>query len=133
MPASGDAGMAMEQRIVTRLQPRRRRPRGGHPVLRVVVVWLFTAAVFVLLGWLLPGLTVTGAGAALAAAGLLGLINALVWPVFAYFALPLAVLTLGLAAIVLNGAAVGLVAYVLPGIDISDWGTAIVVALLLAL
>ncbi len=102
-------------------------------MLRVAVVWLFTAAVFVLLGWLLPGLTVTSAGAALAAAGLLGLINALVWPVFAYLALPLAVLTLGIAAIVLNGVAVAIVAYLLPGIDVRDLGTAIVVALVLAL
>src|SRR6516225_3744028 len=133
MPASGDAGMAMEQRTVTGPGPRRRRPPGGHPVLRIVVVWLFTAAVFVLLGWLLPGLTVTSAGAALAAAALFGLINALVWPVFAYLALPLAVLTLGLAAIVLNGAAVAVVAYLLPGIDVHDWGTAILVALVLAL
>src|SRR5215471_1752361 len=133
MPASGESGMAMEHQTETGHEPRRRRPPGGHPVLRIVVVWLFTGAVFVLLGWLLPGLTVTGAGAALAAAALFGLINALVWPVFAYFALPLAVLTLGLAAIVLNGAAVALVAYVLPGVDISDWGTAIVVALVLAL
>jgi uncharacterized membrane protein YvlD (DUF360 family) len=125
--------MAMEHQTEPGPGPRRRRPAGGHPVLRIVVVWLFTGAVFVVLGWLLPGLTVTGAGAALAAAALFGLINALVWPVFAYLALPLAVLTLGLAAIVLNGAAVALVAYVLPGIDISDWGTAIVVALVLAL
>jgi len=123
--------MTMEQRTVTRRH--RQGLSGVHTVLRIAVVWLFTGAVFVLLGWLLPGLTVTGAGAALAAAALLGLINALVWPVFAYFALPLAVLTLGLAAIVLNGAAVALVAYVLPGIDISDWGTAIVAALVLAL
>jgi uncharacterized membrane protein YvlD (DUF360 family) len=122
----------MERRIVTRPGPRR-RPPGGHPVLRVVVVWLFTAAVFVLLGWALPGLTVTGAAAALAAAALLGLINALVWPVFAYLALPLAVLTLGLAAIVLNGAAIAIVAYLLPGVDVHDWGTAILVALVLAL
>ena len=41
-------------------------------MLRIAVVWLFTAAVFVLLGWLLPGLTVTSAGAALAAAALFG-------------------------------------------------------------
>jgi len=124
--------MTMEHRTGTRPQPRRQRPPGGHPVVRIVVVWLFTGAVFVLLGWLLPGLTVTGAGAALAAAALLGLINALVWPVFAYLALPLAVLTLGLAAIVLNGAAVVIVAYLLPGIDVHDWGTAIAVALVLA-
>ena len=124
--------MAMERRIVTP-EPRRRGLSGGHTVLRIVVLWLFTGAVFVLLGWLLPGLTVTGAGAALAAAALLGLINALVWPVFAYLALPLAVLTLGLAAIVLNGAAVALVAYLLPGIDVRDLWTAIGIALVLAL
>ena len=124
--------MAMEPGAVTP-KPGPRGPSSGHPVLRVAVVWLFTGAVFVLLGWLLPGLTVTSAGAALAAAGLLGLINALVWPVFAYLALPLAVLTLGIAAIVLNGAAVAIVAYLLPGIDVRDLGTAIVVALVLAL
>ena len=123
----------MEHRTVTRPGPPRRGLSGVHSVLRVAVVWLFTAAVFVLLGWLLPGLTVSSAGAALAAAALLGLINALVWPVFAYLALPLAVLTLGLAAIVLNGAAVVIVAYVLPGIDVRDWGTAIAAALVLAL
>src|SRR6516225_9266371 len=113
--------------------PARRRVPGRHPVLRVLVVLLVTGAVFLLLGWLLPGLAVSGPWAALAAVALLGLINALVWPVFAYFALPLAVLTLGLAAIVLNGAAVAVVAYLLPGIDVHDWGTAILVALVLAL
>ncbi len=125
--------MAMEHRTATSPQPPRRGPSSGHPVLRIALVWLVTAAVFVLLGWLLPGLTVTSAGAALAAAGLLGLINALVWPIFAYLALPLAVLTLGLAAIVLNGAAVAIVASLLPGIDVRDLGTAIAVALVLAL
>jgi uncharacterized membrane protein YvlD (DUF360 family) len=98
-----------------------------------VVILLVTGAVFLLLGWLLPGLTVSGSWAALAAVALLGLINALVWPVFAYFALPLAVVTLGLAAIVLNGAAVALVAHLIPGVEIRDLWTAIGVALVLTL
>jgi len=106
---------------------------GRHPVLRVVVVLLVTAVVVLLLGWLLPGFVVTGPGPALAAVALLGVINALVWPVFAYFALPLAVLTLGIAAIVLNGAAVALVAYLIPGIEVRDLWTAIGVALVLTL
>ena len=50
-------------------------------MLRIVVMLRFTAAVVVLLGWVLPGLVVTSAGAALGAVALLGLINALVWPV----------------------------------------------------
>jgi len=113
--------------------PARRRVPGRHPVLRVLVVLLVTGAVFLLLGWLLPGLMVNGPWAALAAVALLGLINALVWPVFAYFALPLAVLTLGMAAIVLNGAAVALVAYLVPGVEVRDLWTAIAVALVLTL
>ena len=113
--------------------PTRRIVPAGHRVLRVVVVWLVTAVVVVLLGWLLPGLVVTSAGTALGAVALLGLINALVWPVFAYFALPLAVLTLGAAAIVLNGAAVAFVAYLIPGVEVRDLWTAIGVALVLTL
>ena len=101
-------------------------------MLRIAVVWLLTGAVFVLLGWLLPGVVLTSPAAALAAAALLGLINALVWPVFAYLALPLAVLTLGMAAIVLNGVAVAFVAYLLPGLEVHGLGTAIGVALVLA-
>ena len=111
--------------------PTRRGVPGRHRVVRVVVVWLVTAAVVGLLGWLLAGVVVISAGAALEAAALLGLINALVWPVFAYFALPLAVLTLGAAAIVLNGAAVAFVAYLIPGVEVRDLWTAIVVALVL--
>jgi uncharacterized membrane protein YvlD (DUF360 family) len=113
--------------------PTRRGVPGRHRVLRVVVVWLVTAAVVVLLGWLLPGLVVTSAGAALGAVALLGLINALVWPVLVFFALPLAVLTLGAAAIVLNGAAVAFVAYLIPGVEVRDLWTAIGVALVLTL
>src|SRR5215813_12701511 len=113
--------------------PARRGAAGRHPVLRVVVVLLVTAAATLLLGWLLPGFVVTGTGSALAAVTLLGVINALVWPVFAYFALPLAVVTLGIAAIVFNGAAVALVAYLIPGVEVRDLWTAIVVALVLTL
>ena len=111
-------------------QPRR-GPSSRHPVVRVAVVWLGTGAVVLLLGWVLPGMVVTGVGAALAAAALLGLINAFVWPVFAYFALPFAVLTLGAAAIVLNGAAVAFVAYLVPGVEVRDLWTAIAAALAL--
>jgi uncharacterized membrane protein YvlD (DUF360 family) len=113
--------------------PTRRGVPGRHRVLRVVVVWLVTAAVVVLLGWLLPGLVVNSAGAALGAVALLGLINALVWPVLVFFALPLAVLALGAAAIVLNGAAVAFVAYLIPGVEVRDLWTAIGVALVLTL
>jgi uncharacterized membrane protein YvlD (DUF360 family) len=111
--------------------PRRHRLSGRHPILRVLAVWLATASVIAVLPVLLSGLTVTGAGPALAAAALLGLLNAFVWPVLAYLALPVTVLTLGGAAVVLNGATVALVAYLLPGIQVDDLGTGVGVALAL--
>jgi uncharacterized membrane protein YvlD (DUF360 family) len=112
---------------------RRHRLAGRHPVLRIAVVWVATAAVIVVLSALLPGFTVTGLGPALAAAALLGLLNAFVWPVLAYLALPITVLTLGGAAILLNGATVALVAYLLPNVEVRDLWSAIWVALGLTL
>src|SRR3954471_24278557 len=97
--------------------------------LRVVVVWLLTAATLMLLGALLPGLEVKDGLAALAAAAVIGLLNAFVYPLLIRIALPLTVLTLGLGAIVLNGLLVLFVGSLEPGFAVNDLGTGIVVAL----
>ena len=58
----------------------------------MIVVWLLTAATLVLLSAILTGFTVDGDGAALLAAALIGLVNALVWPLLIRVALPFTVL-----------------------------------------
>ena len=78
--------------------------RAGYLVTRVVLVWLLTAGTLFLLSAIMPGFHVTNALSALAAAAFIGLANALVWPVLVRIALPFTVLTLGLGALVLNGA-----------------------------
>jgi uncharacterized membrane protein YvlD (DUF360 family) len=100
-----------------------------RPVLRILVVWLLTAGTLLLLSLLLPGFVVESGVAALGAAALIGLLNAFVWPVIVRVALPLTVLTLGLGAIVLNGALVLATDAIAPGIQVRDLGTGIVVAL----
>jgi uncharacterized membrane protein YvlD (DUF360 family) len=97
--------------------------------LRIAVVWLLTAATLMLLSALLPGFDVKDGAAALAAAAVIGLLNAFVWPLLIRLALPLAVLTLGLGAIALNGALILLVGSIEPGFRVEDLGTGIVVAL----
>jgi uncharacterized membrane protein YvlD (DUF360 family) len=62
---------------------------------RVVLVWVITAAALMLLSALLAGFDVKDFAGALAAAALIGLINALVWPLVIRIALPFTVLTLG--------------------------------------
>ena len=71
--------------------------------------------------------------AALGAAALIGLINALVWPLVLWFALPLTVLTLGLGVIVLNGAIVLLVAEIEPGLHVSTLLAGVIVAIAITL
>ena len=98
-------------------------------VWRGVLVLLLDALTLLLLSQLLDGFVLDGAASALGAAALIGLFNALVWPALARFALPLTVLTLGLAALVLNGLLVTFAIDLLPGAEIGGVWEGIVVAI----
>ena len=101
--------------------------------LRIAVSWLITGAGLVLLNAVLRGFNVDGPLAALAAAALIGLANALIWPLLIRIALPFTVLTLGLGAMILNGAIVLGVAAVDSGIHVDDLASGVAVAIGLTL
>ncbi|HEY2600245.1 MAG TPA: phage holin family protein [Thermoleophilaceae bacterium] len=103
--------------------------RRSKPVLRILVVWLATAGTLLALSALLSDVHVDSVGAAFGSAALIGLANAFIWPLLIRFALPLTVLTLGLGAVVLNGAMVLLVSAIDPGLKVSSLFAGIVVAL----
>ena len=109
----------------------RRGSRFGarHAVGRVVVVLVLTAGALHLMSWLLAGFSIEGSGTALAAAALIGLVNALVWPLLIWVALPFTVLTLGLGVLALNGAVVLGVSALEPGMHVDGLGVGILVAL----
>jgi putative membrane protein len=69
----------------------------------------------------------------LVAAVLLGVVNAFVRPLAFILTLPLTVLSLGLFLLVLNAAMVGLVAWMVPGFEISGFWTAVGAALVVSL
>ena len=98
-------------------------------VLRVAIValglWLATQ--------ILPGLYFQSAGTLLAAALLLGVVNAIVRPVAVVLTLPLTLLTLGLFLLVINAAMLGLVALLLSGFQISGFWTAVGASLIVSL
>ncbi|MBX5470794.1 MAG: phage holin family protein [Thermoleophilaceae bacterium] len=108
----------------------RRLPRLA---LRIALVWLLDAGALLLLGAILPGVSVEDFGVAVAAAALIGLANGLVWPLVIRFALPVAVLTLGLGSLVLNGLVILAAAQLDAGLRIDGLFSAIVVALGLTL
>ncbi len=99
---------------------------------RGLLVLLLDALTLLLLSHLIGGFVLDGARAALGAAALIGLLNALVWPVLARFALPLTVLTLGGAALLLNGLLVTFAIDVLPGAEIGGVLEGVAVTLAMA-
>ncbi|MDR0769659.1 MAG: phage holin family protein [Burkholderiales bacterium] len=70
--------------------------------MRILLVWLINAGALLLLPYLLPSISVSSFGAALIAALILGLVNALIRPVLILLTLPVTVLTLGLFIFVIN-------------------------------
>jgi putative membrane protein len=69
----------------------------------------------------------------LAAALVLGLLNAIVRPIFVFLTFPITIVTLGLFLIVINAIMLELTAFFVPGFRIESFGWAIVGAVLLSI
>jgi uncharacterized membrane protein YvlD (DUF360 family) len=98
---------------------------------RGLLVLLLDALTLLALSLALNGFVLDGTADAFLAAALIGVLNALVWPVLARLALPLTVLTLGGAALLLNGVLVTFAIDVLPGAQIEGVleGTVVTIAM----
>ena len=93
-----------------------------------------TAIAMLLVGYLLPGvIRVDGMMAALAAAFVLGLINAFVRPLFVILTLPISVFTIGLFLLVINGLLLLLVDWIVPGFDVNGFWGAIAGSILISI
>ena len=91
--------------------------------------FLIRAALVALGLWLatqlFSGLTFSDPGTLIAAALLLGIVNAVIRPLVLLLTLPITVLTLGFFLLVVNAAMVGLVAWVLDGFHLLGFWTAV--------
>ena len=96
---------------------------------RAAVVLLANALALLALSALLPGFDLDRPAEAIVAAVVVGALNAFVWPLLARLALPLSVMTLGLATLVLNGIVIAFAIDLVPGASIDDVWSGIVVAL----
>jgi putative membrane protein len=91
------------------------------------------AVAILLIGYLLPQVVaVDGVTAALAAAFVLGLVNAVIRPLFVLLTLPITVVTLGIFLLVINGLLLGLVSYIVPGFHVNGFLGAVVGSILLS-
>lgn len=104
-------------------------PKTRSPLVRILLIWAIESLALFLLSFIVDGLHIAGVGVAVLAAATIGLLNAFLWPILSYLILPFAVLTLGLAALVVNGVIIWLAGLIVPGFGLETVGTAIWVAL----
>jgi putative membrane protein len=102
-----------------------------------MVGFLLRAAIAALGLWvaseILDGLVFESTAKLIVSALILGVVNAFVRPLAFILTLPLTVLTLGLFLLVLNAGMVALVAWIVPGFEISGFWTAVGAALVVSL
>jgi putative membrane protein len=100
---------------------------------RFLLHWLVTAIALGAAAYLVPGIHITSGPVLIIAALVLGFVNAIVRPVLVVLTLPLTVLTLGIFFFIVNGAAFGLAAALVPGFTVASLGSAILGAVVVAL
>jgi len=100
---------------------------------RLLLVWLLNAVALLIVAQLLPGIEVLSFGAALLAAVLLGLINAVLRPLLILLTLPATLLTLGLFLLVINACLFWLGGSLIDGFVVSGFWPGLFGALLYSL
>lgn len=90
-----------------------------------LIHWLVLAVALAVTTWLLPGVHIDSYLSLAVAALVLGFVNAVVRPVLVLLTLPMTVLTLGLFYLLVNAAAFGLAALLVPGFTVAHTGWAI--------
>ena len=98
--------------------------------MRLLLTWLINAGALMALPYLMSSVTITHFGAALVAALVLGLVNALVRPVLLVLTLPVTVLSLGLFILVINALLFWGVATLVEGFNVGGFWSAMLAAIL---
>ncbi len=101
--------------------------------MRIVLRWLLLAAALLLVAHLYTGVVVQSFGAAMIAALVLGLFNALLRPVLVLLTLPVTLVTLGLFLFVINALMFWAAAYVLDGFNVTGFAAALIGSLIYSL
>lgn len=102
-------------------------------MLTLIARWIVNAGALLLVAYLYSGVQVTSFTAALVAALVIGLVNAVVRPILVLLTLPVTILTLGLFLFVINALLFWFVAEVVRGFTVSGFMAALIGSLLFSI
>lgn len=99
-------------------------------MLKLIVKWLLSASALLFVAYIYSGVEVTSFTAAMLAALVIGLLNAVLRPVLVVLTLPVTIVTLGLFLFVINALVFWMAAGVLDGFHVRGFLAALVGSLL---
>jgi putative membrane protein len=102
-------------------------------LVHILVGWLVSALALWIVAQIVPGIEVSGFGAAMIATVVIGIVNAVAGPVLRFLAWPLTFLTLGLFLLVINACLLKLASVFTPGFHVHGFLHALVGALVLTI
>ena len=102
-------------------------------MLHIILVWILSAVALLITSKLVKGFEIKDFKAGMIAAFVVGLLNALLKPILFILTLPINLLTLGLFTFVINAIVLRTAAGLMKNFKISDWTTAIIAAVVLAI
>ncbi|TYT73837.1 phage holin family protein [Desulfobotulus mexicanus] len=99
----------------------------------IAVRWLILTVSILVAGMLFQGIEVASVGTAIAAAAILGILNAFIRPLLLLLTLPVTLLSLGFFAFVINAFLLQITAALVRGFDVSGFWTAFFASLVISL
>ena len=100
---------------------------------RLIIKWLINSLALFAADYLIKGIYITDFWSGVAAAALLGIVNAVLRPVIILLTLPINVLTLGLFTLVINAFMLKLVSWMIPEVVVKGFWSAFWGAIVISL
>lgn len=94
---------------------------------------IINAFALAIVAYLLPGVIFNDILALVVTAVVLGIVNTLIRPVLQIIALPISIVTFGIAALLINVSLLWLVSFIVSGFTIDSFQTAVLASILLSL
>ncbi|NMC51336.1 phage holin family protein [Candidatus Kuenenbacteria bacterium] len=101
--------------------------------MKIIINWLINTVAVTIAAYVIPGVRLEGFWSAFFAAVVLGLVNAIIKPIFIILTLPINILTLGLFTLVINALMVLLVGKLVPGFEIVGLWRAMLFSIILTI
>lgn len=98
-----------------------------------LLTWLLAAVSLVITAYLVPGFVINSFIAALIAAVILGLVNAIIKPILVLLTLPITIVSLGLFLFVVNAITIWLAGAITPGFDVRGFIPALIGSIVLTI